>query len=278
MSNYIVLSLMAKRQEDAEKLASRASELLKELDPDDQRGVHFDQFLTPDKRERGIDFASYIDEKLEFADKVIKGVVATFPEMKLRYYVTSEGPLAAACISRDGKLVGIELWETVVYIEDADDYQRVLAYLQDDPEIEVERSLYRHSPLSLGWEYDHLTEEALNDKRLQQLSEHFPDMTIKCFKYDVSGEQYGDLGSSVAVATIRNGELQWTNEFSQEIKELLLFFGCRNVKGISSYEEIIFHSDQIPQSIKDDAHEDAQPYDGPSRVLKPGDDFDDLPF
>ena len=46
MSNYIGLSLMAKRQEDAEKLALRASELLKELDPDDQRGVHFDQFLT----------------------------------------------------------------------------------------------------------------------------------------------------------------------------------------------------------------------------------------
>ena len=278
MSNYIVLSLMAKRQEDAEKLALRASELLKELDPDDQRGVHFDQFLTPDKRKRGIDFASYIDEKLELADKVIKGVVATFPEMKLRYYVTSEGPLVEACVSRDGKLVEIELWKTVLHLEDTDDYQRVLAYLQGDPEIEVVRSLYRHSPLSLGWEYDHLTEEALNDKRLQQLSEHFPDMTIKCFKYDITGEQYGDLGSSVAVATVRNGEFQWTSEFSQEIKELLLFFGCRNVKGIASYEEILFHSDQIPQSIKDEAHEDAQPHDRQSRVLKPGDDFDDLPF
>lgn len=278
MSNYIGLSLMAKRQEDAEKLASRASELLKELDPDDQRGVHFDQFLTPDKRERGIGFASCIGERLEFADKVIKGVVATFPEMKLRYYVTWEGPLVETCVSRDGKLVEIELWQTVLHLENTDDYQRVLAYLQGDPEIEVVRSLYRHSPLSLGWEYDHLTEEALNDKRLQQLSEHFPDMIIKCLKYDITGEQYGDLGSSVAIATVRNGELQWTNEFSQEIKELLLFFGCRNVKSIASYEEILFHSDQIPQSIKDDAHEDAQPHGGQSRVLKPGDDFDDLPF
>ena len=278
MSNYIGLSLMAKRQEDAEKLASRASELLKELDPDDQRGVHFDQFLTPDKRERGIGFASCITERLEFADKVIKGVVATFPEMKLRYYVTSEGPLVETCVSRDGKLVEIELWQTVLHLENTDDYQRVLAYLQGNPEIDVVRSLYRHSPLSLGWEYDHLTEEALNDKRLQQLSEHFPDMIIKCLKYDITGEQYGDLGSSVAIATVRNGELQWTNEFSQEIKELLLFFGCRNVKGIASYEEILFHSDQIPQSIKDEAHEDAQPHGGQSRVLKPGDDFDDLPF
>ena len=278
MSNYIGLSLMAKRQEDAEKLASRASELLKELDPDDQRGVHFDQFLTPDKRERGIEFASCIGERLEFADKVIKGVVATFPEMKLRYYVTSEGPLVETCVSRDGKLVEIELWQTVLHLEKTDDYQRVLAYLQGNPEIDVVRSLYRHSPLSLGWEYDHLTEEALNDKRLQQLSEHFPDMIIKCLKYDITGEQYGDLGSSVAIATVRNGELQWTNEFSQEIKELLLFFGCRNVKGIASYEEILFHSDQIPQSIKDEAHEDAQPHGGQSRVLKSGDDFDDLPF
>lgn len=278
MSNYIGLSLMAKRQEDAEKLALRASELLKELDPDDQRGVHFDQFLTPDKRERGIEFASCIGERLEFADKVIKGVVATFPEMKLRYYVTWEGPLVEACVSRDGKLVEIELWQTVLHLEDTDDYQRVLAYLQGNPEIDVVRSLYRHSPLSLGWEYDHLTEEALNDKRLQQLSEHFPDMIIKCLKYDITGEQYGDLGSSVAIATVRNGELQWTNEFSQEIKELLLFFGCRNVKSIASYEEILFHSDRIPQNVKDEAHEDAQPHGGQSRVLKPGDDFDDLPF
>ena len=241
-------------------------------------GVHFDQFLTPDERERGIEFASCIDEKLELADKVIKGVVATFPEMKLCYYVTSEGPLVETCVSRDGKLVEIELWQMVLHLENTDDYQCVLAYLQGDPEIDVVRSLYRHSPLSLGWEYDHLTEESLNDKRLQQLSEHFPDMTFKCFKYDITGEQYGNLGSSVAVATVRNGEFQWTNEFSQEIKELLLFFGCRNVKGIASYEEILFHSDQIPQSIKDEAHEDAQPYDGPSRVVKPGDDFDDLPF
>lgn len=278
MSNFIGLSLMAKRHEDAEKLAVRASELLQELDPEGERGVHFNQILTPDERERGIAFASYIDEKLEFADKVIKGVVATFPEMKLRYYVTSEGPLVEACVSRDGKLVEMELWQTMVYLEDTDDYQRVLAYLQGVPEIEVEQSLFRHSPLSLGWEYDHLTEEALNDQRLQQLSEHFPDMTIKCFKYDTTGEQYGDIAPSVAIAIVRNGEFQWTNEFSSEIKELLLFFGCRNVAGISSYEEILFHSDQIPQSIKDEAHEDAQPYDGQSRVLKPGDDFDDLPF
>lgn len=271
MSNYIVLSLMAKRQEDAEKLALRASELLKELDPDDQRGVHFDQFLTPDKRERGIDFASYIDEKLELADKVIKGVVATFPEMKLRYYVTSEGPLVETCVSRDGKLVEIELWQTVLHLENTDDYQRVLAYLQGDPEIEVVRSLYRHSPLSLGWEYDHLTEEALNDKRLQCLSEHFPDMTFNCFKYKISDEEHGDIDFSVASSTFQNGKPSWTTEYSQETKELLAFFACRNVKGITSYEDILFHSDRIPQNVKDEAHEDAQPHDYTHNILKPGD-------
>ena len=278
MSNYIELSLMAKLHEEAEKLAARAKELLKELDPNDEQGVHFDLHQTYNRLEEGITYGSYESEKLKLADKVIEGVAASFPEMKLRFYMNWEGPLVEARESRNGKLVEIELWQTVLHLEDTDDYQRVLAYLQGDPEIEVVRSLYRHSPLSLGWEYDHLTEESLNDKRLQQLSEHFPDMIIKCLKYDITGEQYGDLGSSVAIATVRNGELQWTNEFSQEIKELLLFFGCRNVKGIASYEEILFHSDQIPQSIKDEAHEDAQPHGGQSRVLKPGDEFDDLPF
>lgn len=271
MSNYIGLSLMAKRQEDAEKLALRASELLKELDPDDQRGVHFDQFLTPDKRERGIEFASCIGEKLKLADKVIEGVAASFPEMKLRYYVTWEGPLVEARESKNGKLVEIELWQTVVHFENPDDYQRVLTYLQGNPEITVKCSLSRCSPLSLGWEYDYLAEEELNDKRLQCLSEHFPDMTFNCFKYKISDEEHGDIVFSVASSTFQNGKPSWTTEYSQEIKELLLFFGGRNVKGIASYEEILFHSDRIPQSIKDEAHEDAQPHDYTHNILKPGD-------
>ena len=271
MSNYIVLSLMAKRQEDAEKLAARAKELLKELDPKDEQGVHFDLHQTYNGLEEGITYGSYEPDKLELADKVIGGVAASFPEMKLRFYVNWEGPLVEARESRNGKLVEIELWQTVVHFENPDDYQRVLTYLQSNPEITVECSLSRCSPLSLGWEYDHLAEEELNDKRLQCLSEHFPDMTFNCFKYKISDEEHGDIDFSVASSTFQNGKPSWTTEYSQETKELLAFFAGRNVKGITSYEDILFHSDRIPQNVKDEAHEDAQPHDYTHNILKPGD-------
>lgn len=259
MSNYTVLSLMAKQHKDAEKLAVRATELLKELDPKNEQGVHFDLYKTRDGREEGIQYDSYTPEKMDLAIKVIIGVAATFPEMKLRYYVNSEGPLIEAGESRNGELVEMELWQTVVHLENSIDYQRVLTYLQDDPEIDVECSLTRCSPMSLGWEYDHLTEEELNDKRLQRLSKHFPDMTIKCFKYNIADEEHGDIAFSVSSSTFRNEKPHWNSEYNPEIKDLLAFFGGSNVKGISSYEDILFHSERIPLCVKGEVRADSHP-------------------
>ena len=260
MSNYIVLSLMARQHKDAEKLAARALEILKELDPDNKQAVRFDLSKTPDGREEGIQYDGYAEEKIALAFKVIEGVVATFPEMTLRYYANSEGPLLEAAVSRGGELVEIELWQTAVHLDNADDYQRVLAYLQGNPEIDVECSLSRCSPLSMGWEYDHQAGEVENDERVLRLIEHFPDMKISCFKYDIAQEEHGDISFSVATAQVREGRLSWNTDYSTEIKDLLDFFSVRNVKGISSYEDVLFHSERIPQSIKDAAHADAQPF------------------
>ena len=261
MSNYIVLSLMARQHKDAEKLAARAEELLKELDPDDKQAVRFDLSKTPDGREEGIQYDGYAEEKIELAFNVIESVVATFPEMTLRYYMNSEGPLLEAGVSRNGVLVEIELRQTVVHLENTDDYQRVLTYLQGDPEIDVECSLSRCSPLSLGWEYDHQTGEEENDKRVLRLIEHFPSIKINCFKYNIAQEEHGDISFSVATAQVQDGRLSWNTDYSTEIKELLVFYSVRNVHGLSSYEDILFHSEKIPQSIKDAAHADAQPFD-----------------
>ena len=253
MSCYIVMSLVANQLEDAKKLVARAEELLKELDPMEEQGVRFEL----DSSHNGISYAPETSEQWNLAFKVIEGVVATFPEMKLRYYETFDGPLSQAGVSKNGELVEIELWETIVHLENHEDYQRVQAYLQELPEVKLELWPER---LSLGWEFDLLTENELNDSRLKDISEHFPDMTIRCFKYDVAQEEHGDIVLSLSYSIVRNGKIDWT-KCSPELSELLNYFATRNVDGISSYEDILFHSEQIPQAIKDEAHADAQPED-----------------
>ena len=275
MSNYIVLSLMAKQHDDAEKLAVRAIELLKELDPKNEHGVRFDLYKTRDGREEGINYDSYVPEQIDLAYKVIEGVVATFPEMKLRYYMTLEGPLAEAGESKNGKLMAIELWQTVVHLDNEEDYQRVQAYLQTIPEVDLQRSLENHSTNSLGWEFDQLTENEKNDRLLQRLSEHFPDMTIRCLKYDVSQEQHGDIAASLSLSTLQNGNLHWTM-CSPELTEMLSSFAVRNIEGISAYEDIVFHYEQIPQAIKDEAHAEALASHG--QYLNPEDKVEGFPF
>lgn len=113
----------------------------------------------------------------------------------------------------------------------------------------------------MGWEFDHQAGEVENDERVLRLIEHFPDMKISCFKYDIAQEEHGDISFLVATAQVREGRLSWNTDYSTEIKDLLDFFSVRNVKGISSYEDVLFHSERIPQSIKDAAHADAQPFD-----------------
>lgn len=238
---------MAKRHEDAEKLAVRAKELLKELDPNDKQGIHFDMYKTSDGCEEGINCDSYEPEKTDLAFKIMEGIAATFPEIKLRYYVTNEGPLEEAGESRNGKLVKIALWETVVHLESQDDYLHVQAYLQN--ELKTDLQCWPEH-LALGWDFDQLTEDKLNDKRLQSLGEHFCNMTFRCIKYDIAKAGYGDWAYSVS--TLRNGDLHWENEPSSEAEELLEHIVCGNVECLPPYEDDLSQSDQTSQDTIDE--------------------------
>ena len=105
MSNGITISLMTKRREDAEKMATRAAELLKEKNCD----LEFELFDADDGSCSGIGIAELYGEASGIVQRVIEGVVASFPNIEMREQVSANGELYKEYISENGKLVEVEI-------------------------------------------------------------------------------------------------------------------------------------------------------------------------
>ncbi len=105
MSNSITISLTTKRREDAEKMAARAAELMKEKNCD----LEFELFDADDGSCSGIGIAELYGEVSGIAQRVIEGVVASFPDIEMREQVSANGELFKEYISEKGKLVEVEI-------------------------------------------------------------------------------------------------------------------------------------------------------------------------
>ena len=105
MSNCITISLTTKRREDAEKMAARAAELVKEKDCD----LEFELFDADDGSCSGIGIAELYGEASGIVQRVIEGVVASFPDIEMREQVSANGELFKEYISENGKLVEVEI-------------------------------------------------------------------------------------------------------------------------------------------------------------------------
>ena len=105
MSNGITISLMTKRREDAEKMAARAAELVKEKNCD----LEFELFDADDGSCSGIGIAELYGEASGIVQRVIEGVVASFPNIEMREQVSANGELYKEYISENGKLVEVEI-------------------------------------------------------------------------------------------------------------------------------------------------------------------------
>ena len=105
MSNGITISLMTKRREDAEKMATRAAELVKEKNCD----LEFELFDADDGSCSGIGIAELYGEASGIVQRVIEGVVAFFPNIEMREQVSANGELYKEYISENGKLVEVEI-------------------------------------------------------------------------------------------------------------------------------------------------------------------------
>ena len=96
---------MTKRREDAEKMATRAAELLKEKNCD----LEFELFDADDGSCSGIGIAELYGEASGIVQRVIEGVVASFPNIEMREQVSANGELYKEYISENGKLVEVEI-------------------------------------------------------------------------------------------------------------------------------------------------------------------------
>ena len=108
MSNYITYCLLTKECEDAHKIYDKANELLKELNTADSAKIKFVFDDSTPTGEYGFSFDSYNNDLCTIALKIIEGVVASFPELRLHFLATWEGPIVEEAISKDGKLISLE--------------------------------------------------------------------------------------------------------------------------------------------------------------------------
>ena len=201
--NHYYFSLVSKQKSDAEKLLARAEELMKEQDSDGNSGVKFDLFERDTSF--GICVGSLVPRQADLAYNVISGIVATFPEMSLRYVETCNGPVCREAVSKNGELVNIDPWEVVVHMQNEEDYKQVIAYLQENTDLELTLFPKR---CSIQWPFDGKMEDDMTTERLNELSRQFPEMLFQCYKYDERDEMDG--GEVAFFTSFQGGEVEWS--------------------------------------------------------------------
>ena len=108
MSNYVGIGLTFDRQEDAEKVAARAKEIQAEVNSEEGTKVEFELFNHEDGHTLSIETLSkYVDE-IDLGFDVANQIAASFPEMKMRFYMTWEGPIVMEAVSKNGRLYPLE--------------------------------------------------------------------------------------------------------------------------------------------------------------------------
>lgn len=209
------MGLLTQRREDAVKMETRAKELLKELVPNSGFGIEieFDEADMDSKRwfDRlwGIsicDVTDHYDSATEecsasVAFEILESVVATFPDVKMRYWMTWEGPLAQEAISVNGELVEIAPWTFVVHVPDSDAYHQLLDILNTR---DLLLNLWPNR-CSIGWRYDKNTETLQAELLAEEVSQQMGNTELLLYRYldgytDPCLEEY---------AYARNGRLGW---------------------------------------------------------------------
>ncbi len=188
MSDFC-FSLSTRRREDADKIQARANTILTELQETRDKGTElFELSETSDFKWCIGCVCYYTSAKVH--EQALKQVVTEFPEIKMTYQESeTESGYYYEAVSQNGQLVKIESWEVAVNTTDKDDFARIVEFLKEN----VEETIWLIEDYQWAkWYYDHLTEEDQVSEYLQQLSNHFPQTTIRCVKSNSIDFAYGD--------------------------------------------------------------------------------------
>ena len=103
MSNYVGIILIARSQEDLDKIAARAAELQGEYNKTKNAKVEFEPCDYLDEHYcLSFDTLSKYTDEIELACNIANGIAQTFPEMDLSLVQTWNGPVAERAKSKYG--------------------------------------------------------------------------------------------------------------------------------------------------------------------------------
>ena len=208
MSVLWVLSLRAKSADETAKINEYAKELNKRYNLE----LYSQEYCS------GLDFFdwgfSYEDvdtDKVKLAEEMIKEVVAHFPDMKLTFRWTGDGPcIQWEMISKNGVLVDVEPWRVWIHCE-KESFGELLANI---PFIKQRGFDVRcnEDEMDLCWEYDHMSEEDLCNDTIVQLSKKMAQTTIYSYKSIMM-----DNGRQIETfCVMKNGEGEWLVDWALE--------------------------------------------------------------
>ena len=180
MAVFWHLSLKASNESDAEKIKAYAKELnnVYKFDLTDEDGYGGLAFY-----ERGFGYGTVEPDNAERFNEFINKVAANFPEMKLNFFGSGDGPcLQWKKVSKNGVLVDFEPWYMNIHCE-GEHFKELLSnigYIEQQG-FEVSQN---ETGCSLHWEYDRKSEEEKCHSTLQHLSEQLPQAEIVCYKFE----------------------------------------------------------------------------------------------
>ena len=208
MSVLWSLSLRAKSADEIAKINEYAKELNKRYNLE----LYSEEYCS------GLEFFDWgfryedIDtDKIELAEEMIKEVVAHFPDMKLTFRCTGDGPCYQwEMISKNGVLVDVEPWLVRIHCE-KESFGELVANI---PFIKQRGFDVRcdEDKMELCWEYDHISEEDLCNDTIVQLSKKMAQTTI----YSYKSIMMDNVKGIETFCVMKNGEGEWLVDWALE--------------------------------------------------------------
>ena len=227
MAVFWHLSLKASNESDAEKIKAYAKELnnVYKFDLTDEDGYGGLAFF-----EWGFGYGTVEPDNAERFNEFINKVVANFPELKLNFFGSGDGPCQQwEKVSKNGVLVDFEPWYMNIHCE-GEHFKELLSnigYIEQQG-FEVSQN---ETGCSLHWEYDRKSEEEKCHSTLQHLSEQLPQAEIVCYKFELKD----NVPSINEYCIMRDGEGQWI-----EADSTIMNLGDECVYGILEGKATIF--------------------------------------
>ena len=227
MAVFWHLSLKASNESDAEKIKAYAKELnnVYKFDLTDEDGYGGLAFF-----EWGFGYGTVEPDNAERFNEFINKVVANFPELKLNFFGSGDGPCQQwEKVSKNGVLVDFEPWYMNIHCE-GEHFKELLSnigYIEQ----QGFKVLQDETTCSLHWEYDRKSEEEKCHSTLQHLSEQLPQAEIVCYKFELKD----NVPSINEYCIMKGGEGEWI-----EADSTIMNLGDECVYGILEGKATIF--------------------------------------